>query len=63
MATPQASRSMAISLMKAGGPHRFPTALVSGGCSEHVKGRRIPAGDIEALVLDRLRALFASGAE
>ena len=31
--------------------------------SEHPKGRRIPAGDIEGLVLDRLRALFASDAE
>jgi site-specific DNA recombinase len=31
--------------------------------SEHPKGRRVPAGDIEGLVLDRLRALFASGGE
>ena len=51
--------------VKKGKRYRYyvSTALVSGGCSEHVKGRRIPAGDIEALVLDRLRALFASGAE
>ena len=39
------------------------TALVTGSRSEHPKGRRIPAGDIEGLVLDRLRALFASGGE
>src|SRR5271166_354125 len=48
--------------VKKGKRYRYyvSTALVSGGCSEHVKGWRIPAGDIEALVLDRLRALFAS---
>ena len=39
------------------------TALVTGARPEHVKGRRIPAGDIEGFMLDRLRALFASGAE
>jgi len=39
------------------------TALITRSRSEHPKGRRIPAGDLEALVLDRLRALFASGAE
>ncbi len=39
------------------------TALISGSRSEHPKGWRIPAGDIEELVLDRLRALFASGEE
>jgi hypothetical protein len=39
------------------------TALITGSRSEHPKGRRIPAGDIKGLVLDRLRALFASGAE
>jgi len=38
-------------------------ALITGTHSEHPKGRRIPAGDIEGLVLDRLRALFASGEE
>jgi hypothetical protein len=37
------------------------TALITRSRSEHPKGRRIPAGDIEGLVRDRLRALFASG--
>ena len=36
------------------------TQLISGTRSDHAKGWRIPAGDIEGLVLDRLRALFAS---
>ena len=37
--------------------------LSPGDRSEHPNGRRIPAGDIEGLTLDRLRALFASGKE
>ncbi len=37
--------------------------LITGSRSEHLDGRRIPAGDIEGLVLDRLRALFASEKE
>jgi site-specific DNA recombinase len=36
------------------------TALVTGSRSENPKGRRIPAGDIEGLVLDRLRSFFSS---
>ena len=36
------------------------TSLITGTRSDHAKGWRIPAGDIEALVLDRLRAFFAS---
>ena len=36
------------------------TQLISGVRSEHSKGWRIPAGDIEVLVLDRLRAFLAS---
>src|SRR3984893_17576016 len=39
------------------------TALITGSRSDHPRSRRIPAGDIEGLVLDRLRALFASGGE
>jgi DNA invertase Pin-like site-specific DNA recombinase len=39
------------------------TALITGSRSNHPKGRRIPAGDIEGLVLDRLRSFFASSAE
>ena len=36
------------------------TQLISGARSDHAKGWRIPAGDIEMLVLDRLRAFLAS---
>ena len=39
------------------------TELIIGSRSDHPKGRRIPAGDIEGLVLDRLRMLFASDEE
>ena len=37
--------------------------LITGSRTEHLDGRRIPAGDVEGLVLDRLRALFASEKE
>ena len=37
--------------------------LITGSRGEHLNGRRIPAGDIEGLVLDRLRELFASDRE
>jgi DNA invertase Pin-like site-specific DNA recombinase len=36
------------------------TQLISGTRSDHATGWRIPAGDIEVLVLDRLRAFLAS---
>lgn len=36
------------------------TQLISGTRSDHAKGWRIPTGDIEVLVLDRLRAFLAS---
>ena len=51
--------------VKKGKRYRYyvSTALITRSRSEHPKGRRIPAGDIEGLVLDRLRALFASGAQ
>ena len=51
--------------VKKGKRYRYyvSTALITGRRCEHLKGRRIPAGDIEGLVLDRLRALFASDAE
>jgi hypothetical protein len=39
------------------------TVLIAGSRSEHAKSRRIPAEDIEGLVLDRLRTLFAFDAE
>src|SRR5262249_26107483 len=51
--------------VKKGKRYRYyvSTVLITGSRSEHPKGRRIPAGDIEGLVLDRLRTLFASSAE
>ena len=51
--------------VKKGKRYRYyvSAALITGARCEHPKGRRIPAGDIEGLVLDRLRALFASDAE
>src|SRR6202011_4073576 len=51
--------------VKKGKRYRYyvSTALITRSRSEHPRGRRIPAGDIEGLVLDRLRALYASGAE
>jgi site-specific DNA recombinase len=51
--------------VKKGKRYRYyvSTALITGSRSEHPKGRRAPAGDVEGLVLDRLRAFFASGAE
>src|ERR1700675_1921468 len=35
-------------------------SLLAGDRSRAQKGMRVPAGDIEALVLDRLRAFFSS---
>src|SRR5262245_42684227 len=51
--------------VKKGKRYRYyvSTALITGSRSENPKGRRIPAGDIEGLVLDRLRVLFASRVE
>jgi site-specific DNA recombinase len=51
--------------VKKGRRYRYyvSTALITGSRSEHPRGRRIPAGDLEALVLVRLRAFFASDAE
>jgi site-specific DNA recombinase len=51
--------------VKKGKRYRYyvSAALITGARCEHPKGRRIPAGDIEGLVLDRLRAFFASSAE
>jgi site-specific DNA recombinase len=40
--------------------HYVSTPLITGTRSDDAKGRRIPAGDIEGLILDRLRAFFAS---
>jgi DNA invertase Pin-like site-specific DNA recombinase len=51
--------------VKKGKRYRYyiSAALIAGKRDDQPKGRRIPAGDIEGLVLDRLRALFASEAE
>ena len=51
--------------VKTGKRYRYyvSAALITGKRSEHVRGQRIPAGDIEGLVLDRLRAFFASDTE
>ncbi|MGI8570911.1 MAG: hypothetical protein ACR2KT_18650 [Methylocella sp.] len=38
-------------------------SLLAGDRPRSQKGMRVPAGDIEALVLDRLRALFSSRIE
>ena len=48
--------------VKKGRRYRYyvSTQLISGIRSDHAKGWRIPAGDIEVLVLDRLRAFLAS---
>jgi site-specific DNA recombinase len=48
--------------VKKGKRYRYyvSTALITGSRPKHPKGRRIPAGDIEGLVLDRLRSFFSS---
>lgn len=48
--------------VKKGRRYRYyvSTSLITGTRSDHAKGWRIPAGDVEAMVLDRLRAFFAS---
>ena len=48
--------------VKKGRRYRYyvSTALISGTRSHCENGLRVPAGDLEGLVLDRLRALFAS---
>ncbi|CAA2142169.1 recombinase family protein [Hyphomicrobium sp. ghe19] len=48
--------------VKKGRRYRYyvSTSLVTGTRSDHAKGWRLPAGDVEGLVLDRLRAFFAS---
>ncbi|MBL8882355.1 MAG: recombinase family protein [Hyphomicrobium sp.] len=48
--------------VKKGRRYRYyvSTALITGTRSHHETGLRVPAGDLEGLVLDRLRAFFAS---
>jgi site-specific DNA recombinase len=48
--------------VKKGKRYRYyvSTALITGSRSAHPKGQRIPAGDIEGLVLDQLRTFFAA---
>lgn len=38
-------------------------SLITGMRAEHTAGQRVPAGDLEGLVLDRLRAFLASDVE
>ena len=61
----QGQRMTPTHAVKKGKRYRYyvSTALITGSRSDHATGRRIPAGDIEGLVLDRLRAFFASGME
>jgi DNA invertase Pin-like site-specific DNA recombinase len=48
--------------VKKGRRYRYyvSTSLITGSRLDHAKGWRIPAGDIEGLVLDRLSTFFAS---
>jgi len=48
--------------VKKGRRYRYyvSTALITNTRTHHENGLRVPAGDIEALVLDRIRAFFAS---
>lgn len=48
--------------VKKGRRYRYyvSTALITGARTHHDRGLRVPAGDVEALVLDRIRAFFAS---
>jgi DNA invertase Pin-like site-specific DNA recombinase len=58
----QGQRMTPTHAVKKGHRYRYyvSTSLITGARSDHAKGWRIPAGDIEGLVLDRLRAFFAS---
>lgn len=51
--------------VKKGRRYRYyvSATLITAPRSEHLEGRRIPAGDVEALVLDRLRAFLSSQKE
>ncbi len=61
----QDNRMTATHAVKRGKRYRYyvSNALITGTRSDPSKGRRIPAGDIEELVLDRIRAFFASDVE
>jgi len=51
--------------VKKGRRYRYyvSTALITGKRTYHEKGMRMPAGDVEALALNRLRSFFASDPE
>jgi site-specific DNA recombinase len=51
--------------VKKGKRYRYyvSTALITGGRGERPMGRRLPAGDVESLTLDRMRGFFASAKE
>ena len=61
----QGNRMTPTHAVKKGKRYRYyvSAALITGGRFKHSSGRRIPAGDIEGLVVDRLRAFFASESE
>ena len=50
--------------VKKGTRYRYyvSTGLLTGARKDHSNGRRIPAGNLEGLVIDRLRAFFADPA-
>jgi DNA invertase Pin-like site-specific DNA recombinase len=58
----QGQRMTPTHAVKKGRRYRYyvSASLITGIRSDHANGWRIPAGDIEGLVLDRLRAFFAS---
>ena len=51
--------------VKKGTRYRYyvSTSLVTGGARSHSTRRRIPAGNLEAMVIDRLRTLLSSRGE
>ena len=65
MVDAQGHRMTPTHAVKKGKRYRYyvSTALITGSRSDHSTGLRIPAGDIEGLVLDRLRTFFASETE
>lgn len=51
--------------VKSGKRYRYhaTTALMKDTCEMAPRGERVPAGDLEVLVLDRLRTFFGSSRE
>lgn len=61
----QGNRMTPTHAVKAGRRYRYyvTTALITDPGKASSQGQRIPAGDVEAIVLDRLRQFFASSGE